>query len=314
MRATLLLNPRAGTLLDQPELPARLEAALRDAGFFLDVIGAEAGDTLPQRLDAALATKNPVLIVGGGDGTLRSAAARLVGRDIALGLLPLGTMNLLARDLGLPLDPVEAAHALGQAGIRAIDLAEVNGEIFLCQSVVGLPNRLGLHRERIRGDGRLAARWRMAVAALRAFWRHPPLRLAWQLEDGPPRRAWTRALSVVSNEYADAPGRMFHRPRLDGGRLSLHVAQDFGVWWVLRLLLAMAAGRWRHRRGLITETAPALSILSRRRHLRVMNDGEALLLETPLRYRIHPGALRVLAPAEVAAPARAAPALEEPLA
>ncbi|WP_419896335.1 diacylglycerol/lipid kinase family protein [Roseomonas sp. USHLN139] len=319
MRATLLLNPRSGTLLGQPALAGRIVAALRQAGFTLDTVAEDAAPDLAGRLDAALAGGAPVLIVGGGDGTLRSAAARLAGTGVALGVLPLGTMNLLARDLGLPLDPVEAALALGQAETRAIDLAEVNGEIFLCQSVVGLPNRLGLHRERLRGDGRLAARWRMAVAALRAFWHHPPLRLAWQLGDGPPRRAWTRALSVVSNEYADAPGHMFHRPRLDGGRLSLHVAQGFGVWWVLRLLLAMAAGRWRHRPGLITETAPALSILSRRRHLRVMNDGEALLLETPLRYRIHPGALRVLAPAEVAAPAaaippRAAPALEEPLA
>jgi diacylglycerol kinase family enzyme len=313
MRATLLLNSRAGTLLAQPELPERLEATLRAAGFELDVIapGADFG----ARLEQALARDNPVLIIGGGDGTLRSAASRLAGREVTLGLLPLGTMNLLARDLGLPLDPLEAATALGRAETRVIDLAEVNGEFFLCQSVVGLPNRLGLHRERMRGDGRLAARWRMAVAALRTFWRHPPMRLAWRLGEAPGlRRAWTRAVSVVNNEYAAAPGQMFHRPRLDGGQLSLHVAQRFGVWWVLRLFLAMAAGRWRGRPGLISETAPALSILSRRRHLRVMNDGEALLLETPLHYRIHPGALRVLAPAAEADQPRAAPALEEPLA
>lgn len=318
MRATLLLNPRAGTLLSQPELPGRLEAALRDAGFDLTIIPGDAAPDFAGLLEAALAGPPEILLVGGGDGTISGVAARLAGTGVALGVLPLGTMNLLARDLGLPLVPEAAAAALAGARIQAIDLAEVNGAYFLCQSVIGLPNRIGLYRERVRGSRDLAARWRMAFGALRAFWRHPPQRLGYRLEaasDGHIQRAWTRALSVVNGEYASAPGQMFHRDRLDGGRLSLHVARGFGIWWVLRLLLSMAAGRWRRSTALISHVAPALSIHSRRRHLRVMNDGEALLLETPLHYRIHAGALRVLVPqATTGLPgvAQPVPALEEP--
>ncbi|WBV44105.1 diacylglycerol kinase family protein [Pseudoroseomonas cervicalis] len=314
MRATLLLNPRSGTLLGQPALAGRIAAALRQAGFTLDIVPEDAAPDLAGRLDAALAGGAPVLIVGGGDGTLRSAAARLAGTGVALGVLPLGTMNLLARDLGLPLAPEAAALALGQAEIRAIDLAEVNGEPFLCQSVIGLPNRIGQHRERLRGDLRLAARWRLGIAALRLFWRHPPLRLALRLEEGPRlRRVWTRALSVVNNAYEEAPGRLFHRPVLDGGTLTLHVARGFGLGWILRMLLAMAAGQWRRSDALLSWRAATLSIHSRNRHLRVMNDGEALLLATPLQYRIHPGALRVLAPRREAAPDLARPPVPEEL-
>lgn len=303
MRATLLLNPRSGTLLGEPGLAEALPEALRRAGFDLTVIPPDAAPDLPGRIALALETAPEALIIGGGDGTIRSAAALLRGTGVALGVLPLGTMNLLARDLGLPMPPLEAAAALGDAQVAPIDLAEVNGEVFLCQSVIGLPNRIGQHRERSRGDGRLASRWRVVVGAARAFWRHPPLRLGLRLGTpgqppgaAPVLRVWTRALSVVNNAYEEAPGALFHRPRLDAGILSLHVARGFGLWWVVRLLLAMAAGRWRGRPGLLTRRATAIVLHARKRHLWVMNDGEAALLETPLHYSLHPRALKVLMP------------------
>jgi diacylglycerol kinase family enzyme len=295
LRAALLLNRRAGTLISRPELVTLLPAALRRAGLDVTDIGDEAGD-LPARLEAALALQPDVLVVGGGDGTLRTVAARLAGGPVALAVLPLGTMNLLARDLGMPLAPEEAAQALGRAAIRAIDVAEVNGEVFLCQSVIGLPNRMGLHREKVRGRSGLASRWRVTLAFARAIWRYPPQRLGLRCDGGPMRRIWTRALSIVNNRYIEAPGRLFHRPRLDEAVLNLHAARGFGVWWAVRLLAAMAVGRWRQHVDLISMEATALEIVSRSRHVRVMNDGEAMLLATPLRYSIRPGALRVLAP------------------
>jgi diacylglycerol kinase family enzyme len=302
MRAALLLNPRAGTLLARPELLAEIPAALRAAGLDVLEVGEDAGPDLEARLEAALALQPELLVVGGGDGSIRTAAARLVGGPVALAILPLGTLNLLARDLGLPLEPEEAAAALGRATIRQIDIGLVNGEVFLCQSVIGLPNRMGLHRERVRGRDGLAARWRVALGFLRALWRHPPMRLGLRPEGQPLRRVWTRAISVVNNAYDEAPGHLFHRPRLDAGVLTWLVARDFDLWWAAKLVAAMALGRWRRRPGLIAGEATSLDILSRRSHLRVMNDGEAMLLRTPLRYSIRPRALRVLAPPPAEAP------------
>ena len=302
-RAALLLNPRAGTVLARPELLRLIPAALRAAGLDLLEPDVAADASMDDKLDAALALRPEVLVVGGGDGSIRAAAARLAGGAVALAVVPLGTLNLLARDLGLPMEPEEAAAALRGAVFRAIDIGEVNGEVFLCQSVIGLPNRMGLHRERVRGKGGLAARWRVVVGFARAWWRYPPQRLGLRLGDAAIRRVWTRAVSVVNNEYSEAPGRIFHRDRLDGGVLSLHAARDFGLWWAVRLLAAMAMGKWRRGGTLISGSAPQLAIHSRRGHLRVMNDGEAMLLRTPLRYVIRPRVLRVLAPAPAAEPA-----------
>jgi diacylglycerol kinase family enzyme len=303
MRAALLLNPRAGTLLARPELLDRIPAALRQAGMEVLDIGDDAGPDLDAKLEAALALRPDLLVVGGGDGSIRAAAARLAGGPGALAVLPLGTMNLLARDLGVPLEPDEAAAALEHACFREIDVGLVNGEVFLCQSVIGLPNRMGLHRERVRGRHGLAARWRVVVAFARALWRHPPLRLGLRADGQEVNRVWTSAVSVVNNTYDEVPGHFFHRPRLDAGVLSWLVARDFGVWWSARLLASMALGRWRKGAEVISGEAATLDILSRRRHLRVMNDGEAMLLQTPLRYSIQPRALRVLAPrAEEATP------------
>jgi diacylglycerol kinase family enzyme len=295
-RAALLLNPRAGTVLARPELLQQIPAALRAAGMELLEPDIAPDAPMAEKLDAALALAPEVLVVGGGDGSIRAAAARLAGGTVALAVVPLGTLNLLARDLGLPMEPEEAAAALRDAVLRDIDIAEVNGEVFLCQSVIGLPNRMGLHRERVRGRDGMAARWRVAVGFVRAWWRYPPQRLGLRIGEAPMHRVWSRAVSVVNNEYSEAPGRIFHRDRLDGGVLSLHAARDFGLWWALRLVAAMAMGKWRHGTTLVSGNAPHIAIHSRRSHLRVMNDGEAMLLSTPLHYTIHPGALRVLAP------------------
>jgi diacylglycerol kinase family enzyme len=296
MRAALLLNPRAGTLINRPELLDRIPAALREAGLEVTEIGDDAAPDLAGKLEFALALRPDVLVVGGGDGTIRSVAARLAGGDVALGIVPLGTLNLLARDLGMPMEPEAAAAALGRAAIRAIDMGEVNGEVFLCQSVIGLPNRMGLHRERVRGRSGIASRWRVVVALARAYWRYPPLRLGLRLDDDRMLRVWTRALSVVNNAYIDAPGQLFHRPRLDAGVLSLHVAHGFDIWWAVKLLAAMALGKWRRCPELLSAEVATLAIHGRHRHVRVMNDGEAMLLQNPLLYTIRPRALRVLAP------------------
>ncbi len=292
-RAALVLNTRAGTLIARPELPALVEAALRRSGFDLEVV--PDGADLGTRLDAALAHGAEVVIVGGGDGTLRSACARLAGTGRTLGILPLGTLNLLAKDLNLPLEPEEAAAALARAATREIDVGEVNGEVFMCQSVLGMPNQMGRHRERSRRDPSWPSRLRVVLGMLRAMG-HPPLRVALSAPGSrEQRRVWVRALSVVNNPYEEGLGTMFRRPCLDGGELAVYRARGFGLLWSARMLAAMALGRWRDPAWIEITHMPALTIRSRRPHLRVMNDGEILILASPLEYRIRPRALRVLA-------------------
>ena len=291
------MNGRAGTLSARPELPQLIPQALRSAGFDLTIIAEDAAPNMQGRVEAAIATDAPIVIVGGGDGTIRSVAARLGESGKVLAVLPLGTLNLLARDLGMPLDPVEAALALGRATERRIDVGEVNGEVFLCQSVIGLPNTINRYRELHRREKTWRSLLKVFIAAFRTLLRQRPHRL---MVNAPgwhkPWRIWTRALSVVNNDYEEGAGRMFHRPRLDGGALHLYVSRRFSVGWSAKMLLSMALGMWKRSREIEIVSGPAFTIRSRRKSLRVMNDGEPFILRTPLQYAIRPRALTVLAP------------------
>jgi diacylglycerol kinase family enzyme len=298
MRAALVLNSRAGTLLARPDLPDAIATALA-AHFDLTVIPDDR--SLDARLDAAIETGAELIVLGGGDGSVRCAAEKLIPTDRVLGILPLGTLNLMARDLLTPLEPMEAVQALIHGHPQRVDAGSVNGHVFVCQSVIGLPNLISRHRERVRGKMSFGIALRLLRIGIRTFLRHPPMRLALRYRragDGDPgfKRVWIRALSVVNNAYADAPGQMFHRPRLDGGELVIYRPRSFGIAWALRMLLAMSLGRWRRQQQVEVLPIQELTLLSQRRHLSVMNDGEASIIATPLEYRLLPKALTVMMP------------------
>ena len=148
----------------------------------------------------------------GGDGTVTSAAARLTDTPSALGVLPLGTMNLLARDIGVPLELDEAVRALAAGEIKAVDAAEVNGHVFLNHSVLGLYPRLVEEREHTRKAWHLHKWPAMAVAWAKVL-RTKPMVDVDLLVGGESRRFRTPALAVANNAYADTG--FLSRDRLD---------------------------------------------------------------------------------------------------
>ena len=309
-RVAVVINARAGGLLGRENAAEEVAAHLAAAGLDPVIIPEHPGADLLTRLDRAVAEGADAVIIGGGDGSIAAAAQRLAGTGTALGILPCGTMNLLAKDLRIPLELEAAAETLARGTVRAIDVAEVNGHVFLCNSVIGLPAALGRHREKHRGAGGPLAWLRIGVAALRGFWRYRPLRLTVEMPGAPTRTLRLRALAVANNAYAEAPGMLFTRERLDRGELVLYLAHRFGAWWAVRMLLGMALGDWRGNADLDERRMTRVTIGSGRGALRVMNDGEGVLLMPPLRYAIRPQALKVIVPREavVAALPETAPA------
>lgn len=295
MRIAVVINTAAGSLIGKEGVPEEVAAHLERAG--LDaLIEPDDGRGLVARIRAACARGVDAVVVGGGDGTIACAAQELSGKDAALGILPLGTMNLLAKDLGLPLTLPEAADALANGVMRAIDVGEVNGRVFLCNSMLGIPARLAVQRERKRGAMSAREYWRLAVAGVRSLSHSPPLTVALDLGQGP-RRIRTRALVVVDNDYDEGLGQIMTRSRLDRGELVVYVARALGLLRALRLGFGMAIGHWRTSPGLERHAVKRLVIHSRHKVLRVMNDGEVMMLRAPLRYRVRPKALRVIVPA-----------------
>lgn len=311
MHVTVVLNTSAGSLLGLDDAQAAIARAFEDAGVTTD-FEPDDGRGLEERMDAAVARGADALVVGGGDGTIACAVQRLVGTGIAFGVLPLGTANLFAKDLGMPLDVAGAIRALATGLVKDIDVGEVNGHAFVCNSVLGLASRLAERRERRRGAFRLRDWWSFLVSARRGLVRYPAMRLDIEA-DGRRRRIRTRALAVVDGDYDEAFGRMFSRSALDEGRLVLYVAESLTPWRALVLGLRMLVGRWRDAPELTRIEADSFTIGSRRRRVRVMNDGETLLLAPPLNYRIRRRALRVIVPAAtVEGEGVAAPSLSDP--
>ncbi|MFJ5487702.1 diacylglycerol/lipid kinase family protein [Hansschlegelia beijingensis] len=307
MKIALVINRSSGALLGLTDAPRDLERKLAEAGFDVGaVLDGDASD-LVARVEHAATLPVEAVITAGGDGTIMTAAQALAGTDKALGPLPLGTMNLLARDLGIPLDLDEAIVALASAERIPIDLGDVNGHVFLCNSMLGVPARLAERRERGRQNMGVTGWWRLVVAGLKGLYRYPPLRVGLDLGQGPVTFR-SKAIVVANNAYDEGFGHFLSRSRLDGGELALYVTRRLSAWPLIRISARVAIGNWRQDPDIETFGVRELTVTSRRKLLRVMNDGETMLLKPPLLYRIRPKALLALRPRseEPAAPEAAA--------
>ena len=172
--------------------------------------------------------------------------------------------------------------------------------MFLCNSVIGVAAVLQRQRERERSMPGVVRWWRLSVAAVKAFTRYRPRRLGVQL-GGRTSRLRTRALVVAVNAYDRAALPRLARARLDSGELVLYVVDAVGPLRLLGRILDWIAGR-APGIGIERHRGARLAVSSRHKRLRVMNDGELRLVSSPLRYRLHRKALRVLVPALAAEP------------
>jgi diacylglycerol kinase family enzyme len=290
-RLSLVLNEKAGALLaagKTPDLTARLESAGANARLI------PPGD-LPERLRAALDDADAV-IVAGGDGTVACAASALAGTGIPLGILPGGTMNLLAKDLGLPIDDLnEAADVILAGHTRAIDIGRAGEHVFLCACMLGAPARMGRHREQARLDGSWLQWLRIARAGVRVLGRPRSIRLSLTV-DGKTHKLRTPSLTITVNTVDDVQGRYFARAHLDGGRLVAYAVQRPAMLDLLRVFIRLAFGHPKDRALLVLQ-GTTMRIDSASAALRVLVDGEERLLATPLTFTIDPKAFQVFSPA-----------------
>ena len=137
MRVPVLLNKGGGAVAADAEIADKVETALREAGVDAEIELIAGGDC-EVRCKAIAERGDTLLVVGGGDGTISAAASALVGTNTRLGILPLGTLNHFARDLGIPPDLPEAAKLISAGTERRVDVAEMNGRIFINNSAIGL--------------------------------------------------------------------------------------------------------------------------------------------------------------------------------
>ena len=294
MRVTVLLNRGGGAVAADAKIVERVESALEAARIDADVDLISGGDC-EVRSRAIAERGDPLLIVGGGDGSVGAAAAALAGTKTALGILPLGTLNHFARDLGVPLRLEEAARLIADGTERRVDVAEMNGRVFINNSAIGLYPLMvvdrDLQRKRLGRSKRLA----MLVASARTLARFNHQRLTLTVNDEK-ARIDTPLLFVGNNDYRldlGAPGR---RESLNDGRLCVLVMRKKTRRSLLAASIRALLGRTRRDDMVRLEGVERLRVDSRRSRLAVSLDGEVLRTRPPLDYRIRKQALRVIAP------------------
>ena len=277
-------------------LKASLDQALRSNGW-MPRFEAVDGTEVPVVVRRCIQEGVEAVLAGGGDGTTRSVAAELQGTEVALGVLPFGTLNLAARDLGSPLDPVEAVRALHPGVVRRIDLLHANDETCLCMLVLGFyPNTVAQQPE-YHGRSWWVKTGRFAASLWRSFLHTPRLQIALTLPDGSRRDVRTRFLAVVPGEYQDVLGLVPRRESLSTGHCTVYTSRHRSRWSVLRVAARYLLGRARNDPDLEILSVNALELtIGGKRSVLAAIDGEIVRLKVPITLRLQRKGLTVLKP------------------
>jgi YegS/Rv2252/BmrU family lipid kinase len=294
----IVLNANSGRST-APQAAERLKEIFAQAGREARVTLVTSGEETNAAMRRAVEDGCHVLVAGGGDGTINCAASAVIGRDIPLAVLPLGTLNHFAKDVGIPQDLDEAAKLVLTGVVCKVDVGQVNDRIFLNNSSLGVYPAIVRLRDRYRAT--LKGKWLAALwAALTVTRRNPFMTIRIVVEDAKVVRR-TPLLLVANNEYRASGVNATTRESLAKGRLALYVLNAERRPGLLRLawqVLLHGAERAEEIDVVLVEEA---TIETWRRRLQVAMDGEVFTLQSPLNFRIRPGALRIYVPPDAAA-------------
>lgn len=289
---TCILNAAAGSG-HGPGLGEEIARLFAEVGTSATVVTVVDGAGVTFQARQAIG-RGHLIVAAGGDGTVNAVASVLAGTGGVLGLLPLGTFNHFARDLGLPLDLKGAVRTALTGRVRVVDVGEVNGQIFLNNSSLGLYPHLV--RGRVAEQKQGHRNWVALAAAVISCLRHPlPLLVRLRLDGAEALVRRTPLLFVGNNRYGMTGRHMGGRTRLDTGQLWMCVVHEAGYARLLGLTLRALAGHLRPK-DLDMRTMADLWIGTKQRRLEVAWDGEVTTMDAPLHYRIRPAALRVMVP------------------
>jgi len=294
VRVPVLLNRGGGAVAADEQIADKVKRALQAAGIDADLELIDGGEC-EVRCRAIAERGDELLVVGGGDGTIGAAASALAGTQTKLGILPLGTLNHFARDLGIPAVLDDAAKLLVSGVERRVDVAEMNGRIFINNSAIGLYPLMvvdrDLQRKRLGRSKRLA----MLVASLRTLARFNHQRLTLTVNDER-ARVDTPLLFVGNNDYRldiAAPGE---RESLDDGELCVLVMRKKTRMGLIAASVRALLNRTQSDDMVRLDHVERLRVESHRSQLAVSLDGEVVSSAPPLNYVIRKQALRVIAP------------------
>lgn len=292
MRIAVVLNSGAGSV-DDATTDAAIRRAVEQAGAVCSLVRASGPDLV--ELTRRAAADHDVVAAAGGDGTMNAVATALVGTETPMGVLPMGTLNHFARDLGIPLDIEAAAAVLVHGRPDTIDVADVNGRVFLNNSSIGIYPMMVRDRDQQR-QTLARGKWpAMAVAALNVLRRYPSMSVAMHTAEGV-RHYRTPFVFVGNNVYSTELPAIGSRTSLQDGVLSVLAVRGNKRLQMLELLWHLLWSKLPDAAAFDVYACSEVTLNIPRRRLDVSFDGEVMRERSPLHYRIRPRALTVVLP------------------
>ena len=269
-------------------LRGKLEAAFAAAGLEIElylVDGGQIADCIGHLAHA------PVIAVGGGDGTLGQAAGMLAGSETALAILPLGTRNHLAKQLGIPLDLAEAVKVIAAGRSAPMDLAKAGKRVFVNNASAGIYTRLVRARDAARGP-----KWLATIPAALHVLRHLDERRVNLTIDGERQTIKTPLLFVGNNRYSLEPGSVGERESMSDGLLSLYALAPKSAWQLVTFALRAVFGHADLHSDFVAVAEGKAVVIEGNGTARIAFDGEVERVALPLKLEIMPAALQVIVP------------------
>jgi diacylglycerol kinase family enzyme len=287
----MFLNPSSGARLAGAELSA-LTAAAEEGG--LDVVRMGGDVDVAAMIRERMGEGQRLFVAAGGDGTINFVIQPLVHSEAVLGVIPIGTFNHFARDLGVPLNWREALPVALNGATRQIDAARCNDRFFVNNVAMGLYPELVARREE---RGRDYPRWKARLyAAYATLQKYPHVTVT--LESEHHQMAVRTHVLMVSNNTYDLSRIGVQAPRstLEEGRLSVYWLPHLRRVALMRFLAHYLAGRVREAPGFRSFRTSRMKVQASKPHFRVGVDGELFTFQTPIVITIAPRSLLVHVP------------------
>lgn len=287
----MFFNPSSGVKTSPAELSALGQAA-SDAG--LEVVRVTGNLDCPSLIRDRMREETRLFVAAGGDGTINAVIQPLVHTDAILGVIPAGTYNHFAKDLGIPLSWREALEVVVSGATRTIDTARINERFFVNNISMGLYPELVARREE---KGRDYPRWKARLyAAFGTLQKFP--HVAVTLDSEHHQEVIRTHVLMISNNCYDLSRLGIEAPRLalEEGRLSVYWLPHMPRLALTRFVAHYLAGRVREAPGFRSFRTSRIKVDSSKHHLHIGIDGEVVTMTTPLLITIAPQSLSVKVP------------------
>jgi diacylglycerol kinase family enzyme len=293
MNLAIVLNSSAGSVSEKGFTMPDIKQAFRNLGVETEIVVIDK-KPLNEIVKFLTYKDYDVIAAAGGDGTISGVASLLIGSKQPLAVLPFGTLNHFAKDIGIPMDLDGAAAVIAAGKTAKIDIGIVNEEIFINNSSIGIYPKIVKLRE--SNKNKLNGKWiAMIDAFISVFSRFPvsKVRIVTESKD---THVKTPFVFIGNNEYGTDIFSLGTRTRLDKGFLNLYYPVSSGRLSMIRFFFHALLNTLDQQHDFNVQQVKEITIESRKKYIDVSIDGEIINMPSPLHYSIKPGALTVIVP------------------